>query len=111
MPVILQTPYTPNVPTYDKIHLDHLTVSLEKTNYAKTQIVARLRPYYQDPVTNEKTFSPDTKDVVIEDAEAWAIAMAQTSGDMRGVEAGNHITSIVALLVETSTNLGTTQVV
>jgi hypothetical protein len=32
-------------------------------------------------------------------------------GDMRGVEADDHIKAIVALLVETMTDLGETQVV
>jgi hypothetical protein len=111
MPIVLQNPYTPTVPTYDKIHLDHMTVSLEKTVYAKTQIVARVRPYYQDPVTGEKSFSPDHREIVIDDAEAWAVQKAQTTGDMRGIEAANHIKAIVALLVETSTDLGSTTLV
>jgi hypothetical protein len=106
MPVVLQTPYTPTVPTYDKIHLDHLTIVLEKTNYSKTSIQARVRPYYQDPVTMEKLFSPDSHEIYIDDADAWAYGLA-TNGDMRGAEAGGHIKAIVALLVETQTTLGT----
>jgi hypothetical protein len=106
MPIVLQNPYVPSVPAYDKIHLDHLTIVLEKTNYSKTSIQARIRPYFQDPETGEKSFCPDSKEIYIDDAEAWAIEKAQTTGDMRGVQAGDLIKQIVALLVETQTDLG-----
>lgn len=105
MPVLLTNPYVPPSPSYDKVHLDHMTITLERTNYAKTQIQARVRLYYQDPTTGEKTFSPDTRDVVIDDGEQWATALAM-QGDMRGAEAANAIRQIVALLVSTSTGLG-----
>jgi hypothetical protein len=110
MPVVLTTPYTPTVPTYDKIHLDHITIVLEKNNYAKTSIQARVRPYYQDPNTGEKTFSPDATEIYIDDAVQWAVNLAQVS-DMRGIEAEGHIKAIVALLVETETSLGGTTIV
>lgn len=110
MPVVLQNPYVPAVPTYDKIHLDHITITLEKTQYAKAQIQARVRPYYQDPDTGEKSFSPDAQTIVIDDAEAFAIELAG-QGDMRGVDAMNNIKAIVAFLVETKTSLGSTQIV
>ena len=105
MPVVLQTPYTPSVPTYDKVHMDHLTITLERTEYAKTRIQARVRPYYQDPVTGKKSFSPEHTEIAIDDAEQWIIGLAQ-QGDLRGVEAEVHIKSILALLVETCTSLG-----
>lgn len=105
MPVVLETPYTPPAPDYDKIHLESLLVLLEQTDYAKTQIQARIRPYYQDE-TGHKVFSPESRDILVEDAEKWVTELAQ-QGDMRGVEAGNHIKSIVALLVATKTDLGT----
>lgn len=106
MPVILTTPFVPTAPVYDKVHLDHMTVTLEKTDYAKTQIQARIRLYKQDPETGVKTFSTETHDIFIEDAVVWATDKAMQNGDMRGIDAGNHITSIVALLVEICTNLG-----
>ena len=109
MPVVLSAPYVPTVPTYDRIHLDHMTIVLEKTNYAKTSIQARIRPYYQNEA-GEKTFCPDSKEIYIDDAEAWAIQKAQSTGDMRGVEAANHIKAIVSLLVETQTDLGDTEI-
>ena len=107
MPVLLTTPFVPPAPSYDKVHLDHLTVTLERTTYAKTQIQARVRLYYQDPVTGDKTFAPDTRDVSILDGEQWATALAM-QGDMRCVEAANAIKQIVALLVATETDLGNT---
>ncbi len=108
MPVILTTPYVPTVPQYDKVHLDHLTITLEKTDYAKTQIQARVRMYYQGE-DGVKHFCPEHKEIVIDDAQAWVMQLAM-QGDMRGVEADTHIKSIVALLVETQTNLGGTSV-
>jgi hypothetical protein len=108
MPVILNTPYVPSVPQYDKVHLDHLTIMLEKTDYAKTQIQARVRMYYQGE-DGVKHFCPEHKEIFIDDAGAWVLQLAG-AGDMRGVEADNHIKAIVALLVETMTNLGTTTV-
>jgi hypothetical protein len=108
MPVILNTPIIPAVPEYDKVHLEHLIVTLEKTNYAKTQITAKLRPYYQDSNGN-KIFSTDAVDILIEDAEQWITQLA-LQGDMRGVEANDHIKAIVAFLVETKTNFGTTTI-
>ena len=108
MPVILNTPYVPEVPQYDKIHLDHLTITLEKTDYAKTQIQARVRMYYQGQ-DGVKHFSSESKEIFINDAAAWVTQLAM-QGDMRGVEADNHIKAIVALLVETQTTLGSTLV-
>lgn len=109
MPVVLQNPYVPAVPSYDKIHLDHLTITLERTDYAKTQIQARVRPYYQD-AEGKKTFSPEAQEIFIDDADAWAAQLAGT-GDMRGVTAGDHIKAIVGLLVDTRTDLGSTEIV
>lgn len=105
MPITLQTPYVPAVPQYDKVHLDHLTITLEKTDYAKTQIQARMRLYYQDPVSGAKTFSTETREIYIPDAEAWAIQLAG-SGDNRGLDAAGYIKEIVSLLTATQTNLG-----
>lgn len=110
MPIVLQTPYVPSVPTYDKVHLDHLTITLERTVYAKAQIQARIRMYYQDPVTLEKHFSPDSKDIVIGDAEQFAVSLFQ-NGDTRGIEAMEHVKAIVAFLVETQTEFGATTIV
>lgn len=109
MPVILNTPYVPTVPQYDKVHLDHLTITLEKTDYAKGQIQARVRMYHQGE-DGIKHYSSDHKEIFIDDAAVWVTQLAM-EGDMRGVEADNHIKAIVALLVETNTNLGTTTVV
>jgi hypothetical protein len=109
MPVILNTPYVPTVPQYDKVHLDHLTIMLEKTDYAKTQIQARVRMYYQGE-DGVKHFSSEHREIFIDDATSWVTQLAM-GGDMRGVEADNHIKAIVALLVETMTDLGETQVV
>lgn len=108
MPVLLTNPYVPEVPQYDKIHLDHLTITLEKTDYAKTQIQARIRMYFQGE-DGVKHFSSESKEIFIDDAQAWVVQLAM-QGDMRGVEADNHIKAIVALLVETQTNLGSTSV-
>lgn len=105
MPIILDTPFVPPAPSYDKIHLDHLTITLERTNYAKTQIQARVRLYYQDPDTGDKTFSPDTRDISITDGEQWMMSLA-IQGDMRGIEVANAIKQLVALLVATETDLG-----
>lgn len=109
MPIILETPYTPASPEYNKIHLDHLTITIEKTDYARTQIQARVRPYIQDPITGVKTFSSAATEIVIDDAEAWATELAM-AGDMRGAEAANYIKLIVSLLVETKTTFGSTSV-
>lgn len=109
MPVVLQTPVVPNAPSFDKIHLDALTIALEKTNYAKTTIQARVRLYYQDPVTGNKTFSSETREIAIDDAEAWAVALAG-SNDLRGVQAAQYIKEIVALLVSTHTEFGSSTV-
>lgn len=109
MPVILNSPYVPPTPTYDKIHLDHFTLTRERTDYSKTQIQARIRLYYQDPTTGKKHFSPDTRDIVVEDAEAWVLQLGQ-AGDLRGIASEEHIKNIVALLVETKTDLGSAQV-
>jgi len=109
MPITLNSPYIPNVPQFDKIHLDALTIALEKTNYAKTNIQARIRMYYQDPVTGAKTFSTETREISIPDAEAWAIELAGQA-DMRGIQAAGYIKEIVALLVSTQTDLGNTVV-
>lgn len=109
MPILLNSPYTPPVPTFDRVHLDSLVIALDKTDYAKTNIQARVRLYYQDPVTNVKTFSTETRDISIPDAELWAIGLAQ-QGDMRGVSAAGYIKEIVALLVATQTDLGASTV-
>lgn len=109
MPITLTVPYVPSVPTFNKVHLDALSIALEKTDYAKTNIQARVRLYYQDPVTNVKTFSTETQEVSIPDAEAWAVSLAQ-QGDMRGVNAAGYIKEIVALLVATQTTLGASTV-
>jgi hypothetical protein len=109
MPVILETPFSPPVPTYDRIHLDHLTLTIEKSSYAKAQIQARVRMYYQHPETNEKFFSQDYKEIFIGDAEAFAMNLAQV-GDMRGISAMNNIAELVGILVETQTNLGNVQI-
>lgn len=105
MPVVLENPYTPPTTAYDKIHLESLFVLLEATDYARTQIQARIRPYYRD-AEGHKVFSPESRDILVDDAEKWITELAQ-HGDLRGVEAGNHIKSIVALLVATKTDLGT----
>lgn len=109
MPITLTTPYVPEVPQFDKIHLDCLTIALEKSEYAKTNIQARLRLYYQDPVSGVKTFSTETREISIPDAEAWAIGLAG-QGDMRGITAAGYIKEIVALLAGTQTDLGTSTV-
>lgn len=108
MPVILNSPYVPPAPAYDKIHLDSFTLTRQRTDYSLTQIQARIRLYYQDPATGKKYFSPDTRDIVIDDAEAWIVQLGQ-AGDLRGIAAEEHIKNIVALLVETKTDLGTAQ--
>lgn len=109
MPITLTTPYIPAVPQFDKVHLDCLTIALEKTDYAKTNIQARVRLYYQDPISNVKTFSQETREISIPDAEAWAIQLAG-QGDMRGVTAAGYIKEIVALLVATQTEFGNSTV-
>jgi hypothetical protein len=109
MAIVLENPFTPPTPVYDKVHLDYLTITLEKTNYSKAQIQARVRLYATDPSTNEKTFSPETRDISIADCEAFAMSLAQ-SGDMRGASAMNNIKELVAFLVDTSTDLGKTTV-
>lgn len=109
MPILLNTPYVTPVPTFDRVHLDSLVIALDKTDYAKTSIQARVRLYHQDPITGIKSFSTETRDVSIADAELWAIGLAQT-GDMRGVTAAGYIKEIVALLVATQTDLGTSTV-
>jgi hypothetical protein len=108
MPVSLNTLYVPEVPSYDKVHLDHLTITLEKTDYAKTQIQARVRMYYQDNL-GRKFFSSEHRDIFIEDAEVW-ITTLNENGDTRGLEAEAHIKGIVSLLVETQTTLGETTI-
>lgn len=105
MPIVLNSPYTPVVPSFDKIHLDSLVIALEKTEYAKAQIQARVRLYSQDPVSGIKTFSQEVREISIPDAEAWAISLAQQN-DMRGLTAAGHIKEIVALLVATQTEFG-----
>lgn len=104
MPVVLQTPHVPNVPVYDKVHLDHFTIVLEKTQYAKAQIQARIRLYYVDE-NGVKIFSDDAREINITDAEAWVLDL-HSQGNERGVEAMEHIKAIVALLVETCTPYG-----
>lgn len=104
MPVTLQTPYTPPAPNFDKVHLEHLVISLEKTNYAKTQISARFCLYALDE-NNNKIFSDEKWEIFIEDAAAFMLDLAQ-NGDMRGVQADESIRQLVAFLVETKTNLG-----
>ncbi len=104
MPVVLQTPHVPNAPAYDKVHLDHFTIVLEKTQYAKAQIQARVRLYYVDE-NGVKVFSDETKEISISDAEAWVLEL-DSQGNGRGVEAMEHIKAIVALLVETCTPYG-----
>lgn len=47
MPVVLQTPVVPAAPSYDKVHLDHLTITQEQTDYSKVVIQARVRLYNQ----------------------------------------------------------------
>lgn len=109
MPITLASPYAPAVPSFDRVHLDALTVALEKTDYAKTQIQARVRLYSQDPVSGVKTFSQEVREINITDAEAWAIGLAQQS-DMRGVTAAGYIKEIVALLISTQTEFGSSVV-
>jgi len=109
MPVVLNTPVIPAAPSFDRVHLDNLVITLEQTEYAKTNIQARVRLYYQDPVTGVKTFSAEPKEIFIEDAEAWAVGLYQQN-DMRGVEAAAKIKDILALLVSTQTPWGATTV-
>lgn len=105
MPVNLGKPYT-----LDKVHLDYLYIDIEQTTDAKTSIKARVRLYAQDPITNVKTFGIETWDINIPNVAEFVINLA-TQNDMRGVAADNHVSALVALLVETNTSLGTTSVV
>lgn len=109
MPVVLNTPVVPQVPSFDKVHLDNLVITLEQTAYAKTNIQARVRLYSQDPTTGVKTFSMEPQDIFIEDAEAWAIGLYQQN-DVRGLEAANKIKDILSLLVSTQTPWGASTV-
>lgn len=104
MAITLENPYTPPAPTYDKVHLDHLTITAEQTDYGKVQIQGRVRLYFQDE-NGVKIFAPDTRDIVVEDAMQLAISLA-AGGDNRGVDAVVHITSLVMLLIELKTPLG-----
>lgn len=109
MPIVLQTPVVPAVPSFDKIHLDFFTITLERTNYARAVIQARVRLYYQDEQGN-KIFSTDTQDISIDDAEQFAIQLAQ-QGNMNGVSAMQHIKELVALLTVQCTTYGNADIV
>ncbi len=109
MSINLSVPYVPKVPQFDKIHLDFLNIVIEPTDYAKTSIVGRVRLYALNE-QNEKVFSQETWDINVSDAEQFATQLAIQS-DMRGVVADQHIKSLVALLVETTTTLGNAQVI
>lgn len=105
MPVNLTTPIVPSVPSYDKVHMDNLVISIEKTDYGKITLQARIRLYYQDSITGIKTFSDDFKEIYIEDTQVWITEKA-AQGDMRGVEAATKIKEILSLIVATQTNWG-----
>lgn len=109
MPVSLVIPVVPTAPSYDKIHMDNMVFSAEQTDYAKVSVQARIRLYYEDPITKAKSFSPDAKDIFIEDAQAWATQLAM-AGDMRGVDAANYIKLMVSLLAATQTPWGSSTV-
>lgn len=110
MPVMLNIPVTPPAPVYDKVHMDNLVITSQQTDYAKTSVSARIRLYYQDPVTGIKTFSPEAQDIQIDDAEQWATQLAM-QGNMGGVSAAQKIKDILALIVNTCTTYGATTVV
>jgi len=105
MPVTLGTPYV-----LDKVHLDYLYIDIEQTDLANTAIKARVRLYAQDPVTKVKVFGTEMWDINIPNVAEFVTNLAMQN-DMRGVEADNHVSALVALLVETGTSLGSTTVV
>lgn len=102
MPVNLGKPYT-----LDKVHLDYMYIDIEQTDTAKTTIKARVRLYAQDPVTKVKTFGNETWDINIPNVAEFVMNLA-AQNDMRGVTANGYVESLVALLVEVGTPLGTT---
>jgi hypothetical protein len=109
MPIILTNPFVPPAPNYDKVHLDHLTIVQEKTTASKATVQARVRLYHQD-ANGEKHFAPETRDIAIDDAESFALTLLYAQGDTRGAQAMEHVKALVALLVETGTDLGQTVV-
>lgn len=108
MSIDLNTPFVPQVPQFDKIHLDFLNIVIEPTDYAKATISGRVR-LYSINAQNQKVFSQETWDINVADAEKYATELA-ILGDMRGISAIQQITSLVSLLVDTTTTLGNTTV-
>ena len=109
MSIDLIVPYVQKVPQFDKIHLDFLSIVIEPTEYAKATISGRVR-LYSINAQNQKVFSQETWDINVPDAEKFATELA-IIGDMRGVTADQHIKSLIALLIETTTSLGNATVV
>ena len=104
MAVTLVVPFQPEVPVFNMVHMENLTISIEQNNYAKSALIARLRLYYID-ANGDKVFDKAFTDVSIPDAQKWAVDAALL-GDMRGVQAANNITALLALIVETQTGYG-----
>jgi hypothetical protein len=104
MPVILNTPVERPVPTYDKVHMDSLIISIERTDYAKAALKMRLR-LYTGADGGTKEFDTAYKDIEIPDVEKWVMDHIQ-NGDMRGAAAMQNIKEIVALMVETESPWG-----
>ena len=105
MPIILSSPVIPQGPSYDRVHLSELHITLQEDDYSKASISGSVRLYYQDGVTGKKYFSSETRPFYLDDAEDFARVLA-LSGDNRGIESIASIKSITSLLIEKATDLG-----
>jgi hypothetical protein len=105
MPITLETPVVLETPiVFEKLHLDELTITLERTQAAKVSLLMRVTPY--TIINGQKVFAESkTLTTSVPDAEQLAATLA-AGGDMRGVQAIQQVEELVALLVEATTNLG-----
>jgi hypothetical protein len=106
--VHLDTPYKPPIPPFDKVHLESMTISLSVDQASVASIYGRLRPYGKT-AEGVKVFSDDVIDFNIGNAQEFAATLAM-NGDMRGVEADEHLSQLVALIASAATTLGETSV-
>lgn len=104
MAITLTNPIPVVAPTvYDHIHVNNLEINIDQTQEAKVKIRMTFTPYaLQDGV---KVFSPESQRVNIDDAEALVYSM-MLQGDQRGAMAMTHLHELVAIIIETNTNLG-----
>lgn len=92
--ILVDSPITNPAVVFDKLHLEHLSISCAKTNEASATISIHMRPYFTDTNGN-KVFSDRIISGNIADAYAAADALA-AQGDTSLSTINEQMKQIVA---------------